>query len=57
MERTFGWRHFRVQQKRKEGKDTFVLMVSTCDPDTQFWVSLFDTLVLCPACLRCCFAH
>ena len=39
MERTFGWRHFRVTQKRREGKEAFVLMVSTCDETTQFWVS------------------
>ena len=39
MERTFGWRHFRVTQKRREGKEAFVLMVSTCDESTQFWVS------------------
>ena len=38
MERTFGWRHFRASQKRKQAGDVFVLMVSTCDEATQFWV-------------------
>mmetsp|Transcript_27759 Transcript_27759/g.71438 ORF Transcript_27759/g.71438 Transcript_27759/m.71438 type:complete len:94 (-) Transcript_27759:257-538(-) len=40
MERTFGWRHFRVTQKRKEGKDTYILLVATCDEATQFWVNI-----------------
>lgn len=38
MERTFGWRHFRVMQKKGQGKGTFVLMTATCDESTQFWV-------------------
>ncbi len=38
MQRTFGWRHFRVGQKLKQEKETLVLMVSTCDPETRFWV-------------------
>lgn len=40
MERTLGWRHFRVTQKRKQGKDTFVLMVATCDENVQLWVNI-----------------
>lgn len=40
MERTFGWRHFRVLQKRGQGKGTFVLMSATCDESAQFWVNL-----------------
>ena len=40
MERTFGWRHFHATQKRKEGKSTYVLLVSTCDEKTQFWVMM-----------------
>lgn len=47
MERTFGWRHFRVTQKRKEGKDTYILLVATCDEATQFWVSSAGCLT-CP---------
>lgn len=38
MERTFGWRHFRVLQKRGQGKAAYVLMAATCDEQTQFWV-------------------
>jgi len=40
MERTLGWRHFLVGQKRKERKDTFVLMISACDQNTQLWVNI-----------------
>lgn len=40
MERTFGWRHFRVLQKKGQGKDTFVLMAATCDESTQLWVNM-----------------
>ena len=40
MERTLGWRHYRCTQKRKQGKDTFVLMVATCDENVQLWVNM-----------------
>eukprot|EP00192_Tetraselmis_astigmatica_P018616 CAMPEP_0117682942 /NCGR_PEP_ID=MMETSP0804-20121206/20030_1 /TAXON_ID=1074897 /ORGANISM="Tetraselmis astigmatica, Strain CCMP880" /LENGTH=245 /DNA_ID=CAMNT_0005493291 /DNA_START=94 /DNA_END=831 /DNA_ORIENTATION=- len=40
MERTFGWRHFRATQNRKEGKCSYVLLVATCDEATQFWVDV-----------------
>lgn len=40
LQRTFGWRHFRVTQKRKEGKEAFVLMVAACDENTQLWLNL-----------------
>ena len=42
MERTFGWRHFRVLQKKGQGKDTFVLMAATCDESTQLWVRVWQ---------------
>ena len=40
MERTFGWRHFRVTQKQKKGKENFVKMVATCDETVQLWVNM-----------------
>jgi tryptophan-rich hypothetical protein len=40
MERTFGWRHFHATQKRKNGRDTFVLLVATCDSSAQLWVNV-----------------
>ena len=30
MERTLGWRHFQVTDKRKTAGETFVCLVSTC---------------------------
>lgn len=40
MERTLGWRHFHATQKRKNGRDTFVLLVATCDSSSQLWVNV-----------------
>ena len=40
MERTLGWRHFRVTQKQKEGKETFVCMVATCDENAKLWINI-----------------
>ncbi|MCO5611233.1 hypothetical protein L7F22_065484 [Adiantum nelumboides] len=39
MEQTFGWRHFEVASKQKEGKDWFLELVATCDVDTRFWLN------------------
>jgi tryptophan-rich hypothetical protein len=39
MERVFGWRHFECTQRRKEGKESFVLLTSTCDPETKLWIN------------------
>ncbi|KAK9804343.1 hypothetical protein WJX72_008221 [[Myrmecia] bisecta] len=39
MQRTFGWRHFQVAQKRKDAKEVFVLLVATCDGSVQLWVN------------------
>lgn len=48
MERTFGWRHFRVKSKRRTAnKEWFVEMVATCDENTQFWVNAQNLKVLC----------
>lgn len=49
MERTFGWRHYSVLQKRGQGRETLVLMVSTCDSSTQFWVCRRRCLQRCPS--------
>ncbi|GMH45933.1 hypothetical protein BSKO_13897 [Bryopsis sp. KO-2023] len=39
LEKTFGWRHFRAMQKRKLGKENYVLMTATCDENTKFWLN------------------
>ncbi|KAH7388451.1 hypothetical protein KP509_16G076400 [Ceratopteris richardii] len=39
MEKTFGWRHFEVASKQKQGKDWFLELVATCDSSTRFWLN------------------
>lgn len=43
MERTLGWRHFQVADKRKTAGETFVCMVSTCgqhnDAGATLWLN------------------
>lgn len=38
MQRTLGWRHFRVIERKKEGKLTFIQLQASCDPNTRLWV-------------------
>lgn len=40
MARTLGWRHFTAVERRRQGKDSYVLMVATCDEDTKLWVNI-----------------
>lgn len=40
METTMGWRHFQCRQKQKRSKDTYVLLVATCDESVQLWVNM-----------------
>lgn len=39
-ERTFGWRHFIVLSRRKQGAMNFVELGSTCDESVRFWVNI-----------------
>jgi tryptophan-rich hypothetical protein len=39
MERTLGWRHFHVTDKRRAAGETFVCMVSTCDGSKKLWMN------------------
>ena len=39
MQRTLGWRHFHVTDKRKAAGDTFACMVSTCNNDVKMWLN------------------
>ena len=39
MQRTLGWRHFQVIEKRKTGKQVYALMRATCDNSACIWVS------------------
>ena len=40
MERTLGWRHFRVTQKKKNGKELFVCLEATCDTNVMLWTNI-----------------
>ena len=40
MERTLGWRHFHVTDKRRAGQEVFVCMVSTCDSTKKLWMNV-----------------
>lgn len=41
MEKTFGWRHFVVVQRRKEKTgEAYVLLSATCNKETQLWVNI-----------------
>jgi tryptophan-rich hypothetical protein len=35
----WGWRHFRVVNRKNEGKWVFAEMVAACDPEVKFWVN------------------
>ena len=39
MERTFGWRHFVVKQRRRVGRVYWLLLEATCDSEVQFWIN------------------
>lgn len=40
MSETLGWRHFRVTQTRKLGRQphVYLLLQASCDPGAQLWV-------------------
>lgn len=38
-QKTWGWRHFQVVNRRNEGKWVFAELVSSCDPSTRFWLN------------------
>ena len=40
MERTLGWRHFHVTDKRRAGLEVYVCMVSTCDSTKKLWMNV-----------------
>ena len=37
---TFGFNYFTVMQKRREGKDAYVLMMAACDTSLRVWVNV-----------------
>ncbi|MCW6038059.1 TIGR02450 family Trp-rich protein [Spirulina subsalsa FACHB-351] len=38
-QKTWGWRHFQVLNRKNEGKWVFAEMVASCDPNVRFWVN------------------
>lgn len=39
LQKTFGWRHFQVVNRKNEGDIVFAEMVAACDPDVRFWIN------------------
>jgi tryptophan-rich hypothetical protein len=38
-QRTLGWRHFQVINRKNEGEWVFAEMVASCDPHARFWIN------------------
>lgn len=38
-QKTWGWRHFQVVNRKQEGKWIFAEMVANCDPNVRFWLN------------------
>jgi tryptophan-rich hypothetical protein len=38
-QKTWGWRHFQVVNRRNEGKWVFAELVASCDPSARFWIN------------------
>lgn len=36
---TWGWRHFRVVNRKNQGRWVFAEMVAACDPTVRFWLN------------------
>ena len=39
IQKTWGWRHFQVVNRKNQGKWVFAEMVASCDPQTRFWLN------------------
>ncbi|MEO0432005.1 MAG: TIGR02450 family Trp-rich protein [Cyanobacteria bacterium J06656_5] len=39
QQRTMGWRHFQVTNRKNEGKLVFAELVASCDPTVRFWIN------------------
>jgi tryptophan-rich hypothetical protein len=39
QQKTWGWRHFQVVNRKNEGAMVFAELVATCDPNVRFWVN------------------
>jgi tryptophan-rich hypothetical protein len=39
QQKTWGWRHFQVINRRNQGTWVFAEMVSSCDPTVRLWIN------------------
>lgn len=39
QEKTFGWRHFQVVNRKNQNGLVFAELVAACDPDVRFWLT------------------
>ncbi|NCJ06442.1 TIGR02450 family Trp-rich protein [Synechococcales cyanobacterium C] len=39
QEKTFGWRHFQVVNRKNQGHVIFAELVAACDGSVRFWVN------------------
>ncbi|MEL6814136.1 MAG: TIGR02450 family Trp-rich protein [Cyanobacteria bacterium J06598_3] len=39
QQKTMGWRHFRVVNRKNQGQWVFAELVATCDPEVRFWLN------------------
>ena len=39
LQKTWGWRHFQVVNRKNQEKWVFAEMVASCDPQTRFWLN------------------
>lgn len=39
QQKTFGWRHFQVVNRKNEGHLVFAELVAACDPEVRFWIN------------------
>ncbi len=39
QQKTFGWRHFQVVNRKNENGLVFAEMVAACDPTVRFWLN------------------
>ncbi|HAX79950.1 MAG TPA: TIGR02450 family Trp-rich protein [Cyanobacteria bacterium UBA11372] len=38
-QKTWGWRHFQVVNRKNQGDMVFAEMVASCDPNVRFWLN------------------
>lgn len=39
LQKTWGWRHFQVVNRKNEGEFVFAELVASCDATTRFWLN------------------